>query len=318
MAHPRSRELWAITSYFNPVGYRQRLENYRLFRQCLQTPLVTVELTFNGTFQLQREDADILVQIHGADVMWQKERLLNLALAALPTTCDRIAWIDCDVIFQDEDWPQRACRALDQYPLVHLFHERHDPPRDVSLDQLRCWDAPATAYSTVYIIAVGQAPTADFFMSGTLGKRGRATGLAWASRRAVLENHGLYDACIIGSGDSAILYAALGEFDCLRKQLRMNAQREAHYRAWAQPFFEAVCGRVGYIEGRLFHLWHGDMEARRYAERHRCFETFDFDPYTDIALDANGCWRWNSDKREMHEFIRSYFASRNEDGGGEL
>ena len=63
MADPRSANLWAITCYFNPVGYRRRLENYRMFRQRLKVPLVAVELSFDEEFQLASGDADILVQL---------------------------------------------------------------------------------------------------------------------------------------------------------------------------------------------------------------------------------------------------------------
>ena len=52
MADSRSGNLWAITCYFNPVGYRRRLENYRMFRQRLKVPLVAVELSFDEKFQL--------------------------------------------------------------------------------------------------------------------------------------------------------------------------------------------------------------------------------------------------------------------------
>ena len=31
--------------------------------------------------------------------MWQKERLLNVALAAVPNNVEDVAWIDCDVVF---------------------------------------------------------------------------------------------------------------------------------------------------------------------------------------------------------------------------
>jgi hypothetical protein len=41
---------------------------------------------------------------------------------------------------------------------------------------------------------------------------------------------------------------------------------------------------------------------------------FQFDPFEDIAIDCQGVWRWNSDKREMHDYVRDYFASRMEDG----
>jgi hypothetical protein len=92
----------------------------------------------------------------------------------------------------------------------------------------------------------------------------------------------------------------------------MNARRYEHYLQWARPFFESVSGKVEYIEGRVFHLWHGDLRLRRYAERHSYLETFD--PFTDIALDGSGCWRWSSDKPDMHRLVREYFRSRSEDG----
>src|SRR6516165_1424185 len=108
----RDGRLWAITSYFNPSGYRNRLENYRLFREHLAVPLVTVEWAHDGCFALGPEDADVLVQVSGGDVLWQKERLLNVALRHLPDECDSVAWLDCDVIFDNEAWPVLASEAL--------------------------------------------------------------------------------------------------------------------------------------------------------------------------------------------------------------
>ena len=136
-------DLWAITCYFNPIDYKRRLENYHTFRRNLAVPLVTVELSFDGNFQLQHGDADILVQLHGRDVLWQKERLLNVALQSVPDTCDKIAWLDCDVVFESDDWAEHTSRALDHFGLVHLFQERHNLPRYATLDQVRTWDAPS-------------------------------------------------------------------------------------------------------------------------------------------------------------------------------
>ena len=311
MAHSYSMNLWAITCYFNPVGYRRRLENYRLFRQRLTVPLVTVELSFDGKFQLSEGDADILVQIQGGDVMWQKERLLNIALKWVPESCDKIAWLDCDVVFGSDDWVERASQALDEFPLLHLFHERYDLPRDATPDQLDGRDTRAAAPSVVYNLAVSPG---KLFLPFPREKRVTTTGLAWASPREVLEKIGFYDACILGGGDHAMLCAALGEFEHCTRRVLMNARREEHYLAWARPYFESVRGRVDYIPGRIFHLWHGEIKDRQYEERHRGLEASDFDPFTDIALDQNGCWRWGSDKTELHAFVRRYFESRAEDG----
>jgi len=77
-----SDRLWAVTAYFDPFGDGQRLPAYREFRRRLLAPLVAVELSFGDTFHLDEEDADIVVRLQGGAVLWQKERLLNLALRA--------------------------------------------------------------------------------------------------------------------------------------------------------------------------------------------------------------------------------------------
>ena len=99
----RAGTLWAITSYFNPAGYQRRLANFRQFRERLAVPLVAVELAYGPDSQLKQG---------GQDVMWQKERLLNLALQSLPDGCKNVAALDCDVIFGTDDWPERATQAL--------------------------------------------------------------------------------------------------------------------------------------------------------------------------------------------------------------
>jgi hypothetical protein len=140
------------------------------------------------------------------------------------------------------------------------------------------------------------------------------TGLAWAARRSLLDRYGIYDAHVLGAGDRATACAAIGRFDSFTDAIVANSRQKQHYQAWGEPFFADVAGGLGVVDGRIFHLWHGDTRDRHYAERHREFARFGFDPYTDIALDANGCWEWSSDKPEMHRYMRDYFAVRKEDG----
>ena len=309
-----SDSLWAITSYFNPAAYRRRLETYRVFRQRLTVPLATVELSFDGRFELRPGDADALVQIHGGDVMWQKERLLNLAARLLPGSCDAVAWLDCDVVFTREDWATQASRALHDVPLVHLYQARADLPRDASPDRLPADLADTAAPSMVYKLMVEHVPAEDLLVPHPRQKRLASQGLAWATRRDVLDRHGLYDVCILGSGDRAMMCAAMGTFDYGIRALLMNDRQQAHYLAWARPYHDSIQGRIGYIPGLALHLWHGEVRDRQYGLREQGFAAFGFDPFTDIALDEHGCWRWSSDKPAFHDFVRRYFASRNEDG----
>ena len=306
--------LWAVTAYYNPARFKRRLKNYHVFRRHLTVPLVAVELSFDGTFDLAPDDAEILIQLHGGDIMWQKERLLNIGLRHLPPSCDKVAWLDCDVIFGTEDWMVRASLTLDELAIVHLFEERHDLPPDAATEPRPTPNATPTAFSSVYKLVTGQAAPDEFRRMGAVRALRSTTGLAWAGRRDVLDRHGLYDASIVGGGDKANICAALGRFDDVIAGHEMNAARVKHYLAWARPFAATVRGAVGYIPARIFHLWHGDLRDRQYTVRHAWLE--DFDPVADIALDRNGCWRWSSNKHDLHARTRCYFESRHEDGNG--
>ena len=310
----RAGPLWAVTSYFNPVGYHRRRENYRIFRRQLAVPLATVELSFNGRFELRPADAEILIQIHGRDVMWQKERLLNVAALALPASCTQVAILDCDVVFTRPDWPQALSRKLEQFPLAQPFSTVHYIPRDVAWDGPQALGGEYTRPSVGMLVEEGL--TGWQVMGQFSGRQAgvRATGHALAARRELLQTHGLYDANIIGSGDASLMAAAFGLFDEALQYQRYSEPQRAHYRAWARPFARDVRGQIGCTAGDLIHLWHGDMSDRGTLERHARLADFGFDPQRDLAVERSGCWRWNSDKPAMHKFVRDYFASRHEDG----
>ena len=145
----RTLMLWAATAYFNPQGYRCRLANYREFRSRLDVPLLAVELGFNGCFELDHRDADVLVQIDEGDVLWQKERLLNVGLAHLPGDCEAVLSIDCDVLFLSPGWLAGALNLLERYAVVQPYSVVQHLDRD--------W--------------VAGRPTADHIVAGLVGGR---------------------------------------------------------------------------------------------------------------------------------------------------
>jgi hypothetical protein len=308
--------LWAVTCYFNPARYRRKFDNYRVFRSHLTVPLVCVELSFGDDFALGPGDAETLIQLRSRSVLWQKERLLNIALQAVPAACEAVAWLDCDVIFERPDWPDLALRALRDRRLVQLFQTRCNLARTAGSDPVDLSRIDSQAVSLGYKLATGTATPDDVRRSDAPLTLASTAGVAWAARRDLLARHGLYDACILGTTDRVIASAAIGTLDFGRDAILMNERQFAHYRAWAQPLFSAVQGNVGSIEGRAYHLWHGALEDRRYHERHEGLRPYGFDPSADIAPDADGCWRWSSNKPEMHAYVRAYFEARDEDGAG--
>jgi hypothetical protein len=305
--------LWAITCYFNPAGYRRRLANYRVFRERLPVPLVAVELGYGPDFELSENDADILVQLRGQDVMWQKERLLNLALRVLPSHCTGVVCVDCEIVFATDDWAEHVTRLLQDYAILQPYSHAHHLPRNWTPGNFRPAAAEFSRESAAYAIGSG-VPPPTCIGAITAARYTYATGFAWAARRELLDRHGFYDACIIGSGDRAMTAAVYRCYDAVMDLHNMNDRQRARYLAWAEPFHEAVGAAAGWMDGTIYHLWHGDMRDRRGRERHGILTRFAFNPFEDIALDDSGCWRWNTDKPQMHASVREYFASRREDG----
>jgi hypothetical protein len=306
---------WAMTTYFNFLSSRRRFENYHRFRERLAVPLVTVELACGNPFQLRPGDADRLLQVQAADMMWQKERLLNLGRRALPEECTRVVWLDCDVVYARLDWPEEVAQLLERHVVAQAYRRCIDLPRDAPIpapggEPNVEHEEPSIAFK----MAMGTAAPSDFNRSGHRHLVSAGVGIAWAARRDFLDRHGLYDTCIVGGGDRAFTCAIYGRFDDVVQAHSMSDRRAAHYRRWAGPVFEAVRGQVGFVDADVMHLWHGNLENRQVSERHRRLAEFDFDPDHDVAPAPEGVWRWSSSKPAMHAFLRSYFEGRHEDG----
>ena len=307
--------LWAISCYFNPAGYERRRLAFDAFRQALDIPLLVVEQSLNGLQEVSSSSAEIVLQASGGDAMWQKERLLNIALDALPSECDQVAWLDCDILFEDRNWFQSLETKLGEVPLVQLFRDVKylDPGWEPGLvleehvERVR----PSIVSGISSGLGVGEAleaPSPDQ-RPGTY-----ANGMAWAANREFIEKYRFYDACIIGGGDRAITCAAYGCFDHIFEWHSMNEAQQAYYLQWAIPFYQGCQGRTACLDTDIYHQWHGKASDRGLLSRHEGLRPFDFDPFTDISIDMSGCWRWNSRKPDMHHYFSQYFNKRREDG----
>jgi hypothetical protein len=310
-AFPRARvgELWAVTSYFNPSGYQTKLQNFLRFKDGLAgsgVQLLTIECVFGDTpFSLP--PAENLLQIRSKDTMWQKERLLNVALTHLPPECTKVAWLDCDILFENESWALQTAKALNDYPIVQPFDNIVRLPKGHSnyLGEGHVW----SGFGAVYRNQPQLLTEGDFDAHGH-------TGFAWAARRDLLTECGIYDASLAGGADHLMAHAFCGDWDssCIEVMVDKNSKAFDHFAEWANHIYGHVRGRITAIPGRIDHLWHGDTVDRRYYERHSEFKSFDFDPKTDIRIGDSGCWEWNSAKAKLHQWAILYFEQRKEDG----
>jgi hypothetical protein len=301
--------LWAVTSYYNPARYQTKLQNFQIFAAALSAsgvPLLTVECAFgDDPFTLSGHVA--VVQVRARDVMWQKERLLNVAIAQLPPSCSQIAWLDADILFENADWARETSALLATRPVVQPFETVVRLPRGHELYQGEgeSWEG--------FAAAIARDP--DSVLGGDFTRHGH-TGFVWAARREILERHGLYDACISGSGDHMIAHGFAGDWEspCLDRILGNNSAHRAHFAAWAKRVYPDVRARVGYVPGRILHLWHGDHVNRRYVLRNQELSAFQFDPERDIKIGRDGAWEWSSDRSDLRQWAIDYYRGRKEDG----
>lgn len=307
-------ELWGITACFNPAGYQNKYDHLQQFSLRVREQglkLLVVELCLSGAASALHNDvADKVLRLKSDTVLWHKERLLSIALAALPDSCDKVAWLDADLLFENPDWVADTARLLDRYLVIQPFQfacwlppNVHAIPASESLEA-GVEVQPASAYS--------QLTSTD--PSAITGH----PGFAWAARRTLLEKHGFYDRCILGGGDAAMSWAMFRSEDVWPGQgwstALLSPALERDLRAWSSAFHHDVQGSVYFAPGRVFHLWHGEKRNRRYLLRSVILREQNFDPAADIALDEAQCWRWNTDKPELHRKVHDYFRSRKEEG----
>jgi hypothetical protein len=303
-------DLGVVTCYYNPCGFLARAENFERFVEPIRSggiPLVVVEACFDcGTFTLPEQHGAL--RVSARDLMWQKERLLDLGAGHLPGRCSKVAWLDADVIFERDDWAVETARLLDDLAVVQPFASAVRLSRGAT--EPRPGDDSYEGFGFVYTTRPEALAHGKYDLHGH-------TGFAWAAQRDLLGRHGLYDASIGGSGDHmmAHAFAADDESPCITRMVGRGRHR-AHFRRWSRRIQPEVRGRLGYLPGRLLHLWHGTIENRRYMQRNRELKELGFDPFADIGIADNGVWRWTSDKPALHAWAERYYAERREDEDG--
>ncbi len=313
--------LIALTSYYNPFRGQRRRRNYDKFRKHLGVPLVTVEWSPDGRFELSEADADVLIRVEGGDVMWQKERLLNRGLAHVRQhgLARDVMTVDADAVFTSADWPSRVSAVLDASPVVQCYSRVDYLPQlpariDTLADLLEV--APERSMpSLAYATSQGQPfltndPAVAQTMSMTSSPASGNPGMASAIRLADLPHFEFYEGNIVGGGDLVLAAACLGELEMMFRNRLYAPGHEAHVRAWAARCIPAL-GRLGWAANTVLHLWHGTMEARRYNQRQFVLGPRNYDPQKDI--DGSGdAMRFKDSSGELKAAVGAYLASRDD------
>lgn len=307
-----SDELFLINCYFNPAGFESLYRNFLRSTEALLlqgVPLISVEAAFDDEpFRLTEQPGQMLIQVRAPSRMWQKERLINIALSHLPPTCTKVAWIDGDLLFANPHWVRETNELLDHHEVVQLFDTiLYLPQGATQFEGITVQEA-----RSLFWLALEHGTEALNRMRN--GHESYAVpGGAFAARREVLQ-FGLYDRFILGGGDCIFSYGVLGALD----KVRMPTQAVARdVRVW-ELNFSGVRETFSYgcVPGSVYHLWHGERVHRSYSGRIDILNRYEYDPVEDVGVDSAGALEWRSAKPELHELVSQYFRGRLEDGTG--
>ncbi|NJM54582.1 MAG: hypothetical protein HC841_00420 [Verrucomicrobiae bacterium] len=160
--------LGIVACHFNPAGFDNQIGNLTRWRNAIQhqtagRPIVLAHARFpqSQSYSIFSGHEFTVCPFDATDrnVLWQKERLLNLAIARLPPSVTKVAWVDADILFLDPDWAYRAEEMLDEHPVIQLFSTVHYLDAQGGINRVRdSWASrlPKTPSSTTLPVSPGQ------------------------------------------------------------------------------------------------------------------------------------------------------------------
>lgn len=272
-----------ITSFFNPCNYENIKSNYIKFSNKIKkyADLFPIELSFDSNFFIQDPNC---TRVNGneSNILWQKEALLNIALSKLPKEYEYVAWIDCDIIFNNTNWIKLLYQALSKYKVVQAFSIVNKLDINGNAQRSRC-------------------------LVSSFPENGEA-GFAWAFRREILDDIKLLDNQIFGGADYIMFSAFMNKPNIIQNLKRYINNQQT--KEWIEKATSIVNESVGFIDTEITHLYHGSQFNRTYTRvlaRDRLTNSIDVDK--DVTKE-NGVWSMSSNHING---CKNYFISRHED-----
>lgn len=297
-----------VACYFNPQNSPYRTKAFNAFYESIKHLNHRIVECVIGDSKPELS-GKYISHVYTKDLLWHKEALLNKVISELPEEYKYVFWVDADVIFTNKNWfvdgvesmgkyyniiqPFEYCIHLDKDELKPSFdyNSEKDNAYTLSLRNKKMWRSFSANFSN------GMSKNDNYDLHGHVG-------FAWAARRDILEQMPLYDKALIGGADHIIAHAAANHINhnCIQKTFTDTVDEIAE---WSIKFSKLIDGKIGYVRGDLFHIWHGDIEKRQYLKRIQ-----DFTPKTKgiTKKDKNGLYVHNDD--EAKEYMEKYFSHR--------
>lgn len=311
-SHP---EAVIIACYYNPTNNPYRLIAFNKFYESIKHLNHRIVECVIGDSEAQLPKSEFISTVSTKTTLWHKEALLNGLIKNLPSNFKYVLWVDADVIFTNRNWMVDAVAELQpsknrmvqlfEY-CVHLDQDEFEPSFNVEWSKTDVSN-PKLRHPKLWRSFGANYVTTDYSYDLNYDRHGHV-GFAWGARRSVLEAMPLYDKALIGGADHIMAHAAAGHIDhnCIRKSFTDDIDA---INEWSEDFRRVIGGRLGYVKGDLYHIWHGDVAKRQYLKR---IQDFTSTAKKITEKDENGLYVTDND-----EYVKQYMEHRENTGSTE-
>lgn len=274
--------------------------NFHRFVRYLESkdiPYYGVEISLDDLYESVGMPTFIKIKASISNVLFQKECAINLAEKQIPEKYTKIAWIDHDVFFHNDNWYDEASEMLNRYKIVQLFS--------------RCIDTDEYGRNeTINVSFMKNAVNSSFRFDKSNYNFG-LFGMAWAAQRDLWSYGGLYPYCFLGGGDGLFDMAIFDLDGEERLQFihysRLHKNRN-EYISWKNNIAKfASKNDAYYLDNRIYHEWHGDRDNRKYRTRYDLAKNFTLD---NVLINKDGILETNNIDEFQKEKFFKYFLER--------
>lgn len=298
-----------IACYFNPQNNPYRLSAFNMFYDSIKHLNHRIVECIIGDSEPQLPVTSSITRIHTKDLLWHKEALLNGIVKTLPTKFKYVFWLDTDVLFTNKDWLVQGVEELKYNNIIQPFeycvhlNEGETKPSFNTHEEKLFASEPTKKHPNLWRSFCANYKTNDLSSDTNYDKHGHV-GFAWGAKRSVLDTLPLYDRGLIGGADHIMAHASAGHIghSCISKSFKDDLEA---VNDWSEDFEKLINGKISYVVGDLYHLWHGDTANRQYLKR-----IIDFTPKAKqiTKKDENGLYV--ADEIGEDKYMKEYFEKR--------
>jgi hypothetical protein len=305
-ATPTRSDMAVLMVMFNPMSSVRIVQNWLYVWNKMAAagiPVFGAELVFPWQ-KPALADCFKTLTVRSDSIMFHKEKLLQRLEQDLPATYTKVCPIDCDIVFARPDWYDAVSTALDEHAIVQPYSMCHWMGPDLRTPVM---SNPSAVVKLPEIRAV--------FSKGITDRLNGHPGFAMAMRRGL----GLQFVWTVVGGGDAVLFRTVSKLPGEFFYNKMRKLMEAPVTEYMDHITGLdLKGDPAFVDGDIWHLWHGPLKGRQYYDRYQKFVEALPEGVQDIrdilVENEDGVWSWREDaKKVLNTMMLRYFSGRDDD-----